>query len=97
MSYQPFAIHIILYILHVLFNLFFCLDLSESGEMCTMKEVTLFSDDAKSKESAQQLGQVTFFFLVLFGGLRFLVVCPLLRTFEEDFIVIENVCRKLCF
>ncbi|KAL3609894.1 hypothetical protein D5086_000914 [Populus alba] len=30
---------------------------SESGEMCTMKEVTLFSDDAKSKESAQQLGQ----------------------------------------
>ncbi|KAJ4712055.1 Kinase superfamily protein [Melia azedarach] len=30
---------------------------SESGEMCAMKEVTLFSDDAKSKESAQQLGQ----------------------------------------
>ncbi|KAI5601442.1 hypothetical protein BDE02_01G092600 [Populus trichocarpa] len=30
---------------------------SESGELCTMKEVTLFSDDAKSKESAQQLGQ----------------------------------------
>ncbi|XP_044483977.1 mitogen-activated protein kinase kinase kinase YODA-like isoform X2 [Mangifera indica] len=29
----------------------------ESGEMCAMKEVTLFSDDAKSKESAQQLGQ----------------------------------------
>ncbi|GER33060.1 protein kinase superfamily protein [Striga asiatica] len=29
---------------------------SESGEMCAMKEVTLFSDDAKSKESAQQLG-----------------------------------------
>lgn len=24
-----------------------------------MKEVTLFSDDAKSKESAQQLGQVS--------------------------------------
>lgn len=33
---------------------------SESGEMCAMKEVTLFSDDAKSKESAQQLGQVSF-------------------------------------
>lgn len=32
---------------------------SESGEMCAMKEVTLFSDDAKSKESAQQLGQVS--------------------------------------
>ncbi|KAK4389268.1 Mitogen-activated protein kinase kinase kinase YODA [Sesamum angolense] len=30
---------------------------SESGEMCAMKEVTLFSDDAKSRESAQQLGQ----------------------------------------
>ncbi|XP_022737566.1 mitogen-activated protein kinase kinase kinase YODA-like [Durio zibethinus] len=30
---------------------------SESGEMCAMKEVTLFSDDSKSKESAQQLGQ----------------------------------------
>ncbi|XP_062074346.1 mitogen-activated protein kinase kinase kinase YODA [Humulus lupulus] len=29
----------------------------ESGEMCAMKEVTLFSDDAKSRESAQQLGQ----------------------------------------
>ncbi|XP_008787472.1 mitogen-activated protein kinase kinase kinase YODA-like [Phoenix dactylifera] len=30
---------------------------SESGEMCAMKEVTLFSDDAKSKESAKQLAQ----------------------------------------
>ncbi|KAJ8504707.1 hypothetical protein OPV22_005593 [Ensete ventricosum] len=30
---------------------------SESGEMCAMKEVTLFMDDAKSKESAKQLGQ----------------------------------------
>lgn len=39
---------------------------SESGEMCAMKEVTLFSDDAKSKESAQQLGQVCPVFLVLF-------------------------------
>lgn len=29
---------------------------SESGEMCAMKEVTLF-DDAKSRESAKQLGQ----------------------------------------
>ncbi|EEF51206.1 mitogen-activated protein kinase kinase kinase YODA [Ricinus communis] len=29
----------------------------ESGEMCAMKEVTLFSDDPKSKECAQQLGQ----------------------------------------
>ncbi|GMH29576.1 hypothetical protein Nepgr_031419 [Nepenthes gracilis] len=30
---------------------------SETGEMCAMKEVTLFSDDAKSRESAKQLGQ----------------------------------------
>ncbi|KAF9668384.1 hypothetical protein SADUNF_Sadunf15G0123100 [Salix dunnii] len=30
---------------------------SESGELCAMKEVTLFSDDAKSKESAKQLMQ----------------------------------------
>lgn len=30
---------------------------SECGEMCAMKEVTLFFDDAKSKESAKQLGQ----------------------------------------
>ncbi|GAV79317.1 Pkinase domain-containing protein [Cephalotus follicularis] len=30
---------------------------SGSGEMCAMKEVTLFSDDAKSKESAKQLMQ----------------------------------------
>lgn len=34
--------------------------LSESGEMCAMKEVTLCSDDAKSRESAQQLGQVSY-------------------------------------
>ncbi|RDY00029.1 Mitogen-activated protein kinase kinase kinase YODA, partial [Mucuna pruriens] len=32
----------------------------ESGEMCAMKEVTLFSDDAKSKESAKQLMQYSF-------------------------------------
>eukprot|EP01018_Ginkgo_biloba_P011951 Gb_15399 [translate_table: standard] len=30
---------------------------SESGEMCAMKEVTLFSDDPKSKESVRQLAQ----------------------------------------
>ncbi|KAL9242813.1 hypothetical protein vseg_016777 [Gypsophila vaccaria] len=30
---------------------------SETGEMCAMKEVTLFSDDPKSKECAQQLEQ----------------------------------------
>ncbi|KAH9602648.1 hypothetical protein KSS87_005133 [Heliosperma pusillum] len=31
---------------------------SETGGMCAMKEVTLFSDDAKSKECTQQLEQV---------------------------------------
>eukprot|EP01018_Ginkgo_biloba_P034733 Gb_12558 [translate_table: standard] len=30
---------------------------NESGKMCAMKEVTLFSDDPKSKESVKQLGQ----------------------------------------
>ncbi|URE00847.1 hypothetical protein MUK42_21078 [Musa troglodytarum] len=30
---------------------------SESGEMCAMKEVTLFMDDSKSKESAKHLRQ----------------------------------------
>lgn len=38
------------------FMLYLC---SECGEMCAMKEVTLFFDDAKSKESAKQLGQVS--------------------------------------
>ncbi|KAL9349955.1 hypothetical protein Peur_057210 [Populus x canadensis] len=38
----------------------------ERGEMCAMKEVTLFSDDAKSKESTQQLGQE----IVLLSRLR---------------------------
>lgn len=35
------------------------LGFSVKGEMCAMKEVTLFADDAKSKESVQQLGQVS--------------------------------------
>lgn len=38
----------------------------ESGEMCAMKEVILFPDDPKSKESAQQLGQE----IVLLSRLR---------------------------
>lgn len=32
---------------------------SDSGETCAMKEVTLFSDDAKSRESEKQLVQVS--------------------------------------
>lgn len=36
----------------------FCL-YSESGEMCAMKEVVLFLDDAQSKECAKQLRQVS--------------------------------------
>ncbi|XP_021726676.1 mitogen-activated protein kinase kinase kinase YODA-like [Chenopodium quinoa] len=39
---------------------------SETGEMCAMKEVTLFSDDPKSKESAKQLQQE----IALLGRLR---------------------------
>ncbi|XP_047323378.1 mitogen-activated protein kinase kinase kinase YODA-like [Impatiens glandulifera] len=39
---------------------------SQSGEMCAMKEVTLFSDDKKSKESAQQLVQE----ITLLSGLQ---------------------------
>ncbi|KAJ8771473.1 hypothetical protein K2173_026650 [Erythroxylum novogranatense] len=39
---------------------------SESGDMCAMKEVTLFSDDAKSMESAKQLMQE----IVLLSRLR---------------------------
>lgn len=47
--------------IYSLVSLFF--SYSESGEMCAMKEVTLFLDDAKSKESAKQLGQVSLFYL----------------------------------
>lgn len=34
------------------------MEISDSGEMCAMKEVTIFSDDPKSKESQKQLRQV---------------------------------------
>lgn len=46
-----------------------------------MKEVTLFSDDAKSKESAQQLGQVSFLwcnwipFNSVFEGQNQIILC----------------------
>ena len=65
--------------------------LSESGEMRAIKEVTLFSDDAKSKECAKQLGQVKvvivlcrllfnlqfddYHFLVVAGGFLVLSTC----------------------
>lgn len=39
-----------------LFKMF--VSFSESGEMCAVKEVTLFSDDPKSMESAKQFMQV---------------------------------------
>jgi hypothetical protein len=38
--------------------LHFFMEISDSGEMCAMKEVTIFSDDPKSKESQKQLSQV---------------------------------------
>ena len=44
-----------------LFELFIIIYFSDRGEMCAMKEVTLFSDDPKSKESAKQLCQVCCF------------------------------------
>lgn len=49
------CLHFEFLILNICTISYFC---SESGEMCAMKEVTLFSDDAKSKESAKQLMQV---------------------------------------
>jgi len=50
--------------------------LSQSGEMCAMKEVTLFSDDAKSLESAKQLMQVhcSLLNLVKLTGKQFIFV-----------------------
>lgn len=39
-------------------DIIICIITSDSGEMCAMKEVTLFLDDPKSKESAKQLRQV---------------------------------------
>lgn len=52
---------------------------SENGEMCAMKEVTLFSDDAKSKESAKQLMQV-----VALVDLRF-ILHYLFIPFSDEF------------
>lgn len=74
------------------FSPFFIL-FSESGEMCAMKEVTLFSDDAKSKESAQQLGQVILFLL------GFLVLLLLfIRDFFGNFVaLITEIMFSLMF
>ena len=43
-----------------------------------MKEVTLFSDDAKSKESAKQLGQVSCFHSAELQRFHFTKGCSLL-------------------
>lgn len=67
--------------------------------MCAMKEVTLFADDAKSKESAKQLGQVSLlaisfvdayflrsvkpFFLLLFWSLYF--------SFKFNFCCLQEI------
>jgi hypothetical protein len=55
----------------------------ESGEMCAMKEVTLFSDDPKSRECAQQLGQVSL---------------PIKKLFlwANPRIVLDRVCVCVC-
>ena len=47
-------------LLTLFFHYIHILSCSESGEMCAMKEVTLFSDDPKSKESVKQLAQVSY-------------------------------------
>ena len=46
-------------------DIIICITISDSGEMCAMKEVTLFLDDPKSKESAKQLRQVCYFRCIL--------------------------------
>lgn len=58
---------------------------SDSGEMCAMKEVTLFLDDPKSKESAKQLGQVLCFKCVLHRLNTFGYMLPCL-SFDIVFI-----------
>lgn len=57
--------------------------------MCAMKEVTLFSDDAKSRESAQQLGQVCSFTVncLNFGGSQNNII--LLNDFVAYIILIS--------
>lgn len=52
----PLHFSICILIRMTLFMMF--LFFSESGEMCAVKEVTLFSDDPKSMESAKQFMQV---------------------------------------
>lgn len=54
--------------------------------MCAMKEVTLFSDDAKSKESAKQLGQVSL--LAFFGFME--------RQVEDSYVISYVACRRSC-
>jgi len=58
----------------------------ESGEMCAMKEVTLFSDDAKSKESAKQLMQVNRFPLLT---LEIFVGCATVILVGNTFVSIS--------
>lgn len=50
-----------------------------------MKEVTLFSDDAKSKESAKQLGQVSI-----------LAIEFVERQVEDSYIISYVACRRSC-
>ena len=74
---------LILYICFAFCHPYGCL--SDRGEMCAMKEVTLFSDDPKSKESARQLGQVCPFSMFTLGShnsqLRFFIDVFLLNFF----------------
>lgn len=54
--------------------------------MCAMKEVTLFSDDAKSKESAKQLGQVSL--LAFFGFME--------RQVGDSYVISYVAYRRSC-
>lgn len=62
--------------------------------MCAMKEVTLFMDDAKSKESAKHLGQVNTFVLLEHYPLLYLL---LLFNFQASFFVLSSFGRKYLF
>lgn len=73
------------------FKFFFFTDwFSESGGMCAMKEVTLFSDDAKSKESAKQLMQVCSWLV----GINPYDFCALLPFFSasNNYLVLKQLC-----
>lgn len=71
----------------------------ESGEMCAMKEVTLFSDDAKSRESAQQLGQVSLLVYIKYNTYDpfYIFTCRLLFFRKVQIMSHLKSKKNLCF